>query len=221
MMDKPLLIVMTENNWLFAGLSDLLPEMTCLRMDYASQHMPREVKKARNIIVAVDSLIFFRGEWLTYNSLRACREDISVVWLTQEHTGRVFPATSRGDRILSQTEDISSLAQMIREIAEQSVSRIRADRVRPVSLTLTERRLLPFFIAGVSLPDLSRQLGCAIKTLYHHRHSIVTKAGFRQPVFLEYVYKSNPGFSGIFSPESTAWKTIWHEEQKQGLSVDG
>ncbi|WP_314920638.1 hypothetical protein [Pantoea brenneri] len=42
MMDKPLLIVMTENNWLFAGLSDLLPEMTCLRMDYASQHMPRE-----------------------------------------------------------------------------------------------------------------------------------------------------------------------------------
>lgn len=211
-MDNELLIVLTENYWLFAGLTTLLPDMTCLRMDYGIPNMPQEVMDARSITVAVDSLIFFRGEWLTFNTLRSCREDISVVWLTREHTGRVFPAASQGDRILTQKQDLTSFELSIRGQTQQTVSRKRADHVRPVKLTLTERRLLPLFTAGESLPVLSERLGCKVKTLYHHRMSIVTKAGFRHPVFMEYVYKCNPGFSGIFSPESQSWKEQWHEE---------
>lgn len=221
-MDGRLLVVITENNWLFTGINDLLPEMTCLKLGYDTENLPQEVKNVRNIIIAVDSLIIFRGEWMTFNKLRAHREDISVVWLTQEHTGRIFPATSRGDRILSQKQDITSLYHTLREIAEHSsLCRINADRVIPVSLTLTEQRLLPFFTAGVSLSALSRQLGCAIKTLYHHRNSIVTKAGFRQPAFLEYVYHCNPGFSCLFSPESDLRKKIWQEEQIKSVCLEG
>ncbi|MGK6328871.1 transcriptional regulator [Erwinia sp. DT-104] len=211
-MDNKLLVVLTENSWLFTGLATLLPEMACLRMNYNTKIMPREVKNACSITVVVDSLIFFRGEWLAFNTLRSCREDITVVWLTREHTGRVFPATSQGDRILTQKQDISLLELIISGKTQRPVTRKKAECVRPVRLTLTERRLLPFFTAGMDLTELSERLGCALKTLYHHRLSIVAKAGFRHPVFMEYVYKCNPGLSGVFSPESKSWKEQWKEQ---------
>ncbi|MCL6723079.1 MULTISPECIES: helix-turn-helix transcriptional regulator [Enterobacter] len=219
MMDNILLVVLTENNWLFTGLAALLPEMACLRMDYGTCDMPQEVKDASRVIVVVDSLIFFRGEWLTFNTLRTCREDMAVVWVTREQTGRIFPATSQGDRILAQTQDITSLGLTLREVSQSSVARKNADCVRPVRLTQTERRLLPYFTAGVSLPVLSGRLGCAVKTLYTHRQNILAKAGFRQPIFMEYVYRCNPGFSGLFSPESSSWKGIWQEEKKRQGNV--
>jgi len=214
-MDNKLLVVLTENNWLFTGLTTLLPEMTCLKMGYDTQYMPQEVEHACSITVVVDSLIFFRGEWLTFNTLRHCREDITVVWLTREHTGRIFPATSQGDRILTQKQDTSSLELTISGKTQRPVTRKKAECVRPVRLTQTERRLLPFFTAGVSLSVLSERLGCAVKTLYHHRLSIVAKAGFRHPIFMEYVYKCNPGLSGVFSPETTSWKEQWYEEWQE------
>lgn len=211
-MDNILLVVLTENNWLYAGLTALLPEMNCLRMNYSAHSMPREVMSASRVIIVVDSLIFFRGEWLALNSLRNSREDITVVWLTREHTGRIFPSTSRGDRILAQKQDIATLRLSISEILYLPEISVYRDSVRAVSLTLTERRLLPYFMAGVSLPLLSRRLGNSVKTLYIHRQSIMTKAGFRQPVFMEYLHQCNPALSWIFSPELSLWKKRWREE---------
>lgn len=214
MTENILLVVLTENNWLFMGLAALFPEMTCLRMGYDTRSIPQEVRHSSRIIVAVDSLIFFRGEWHAFNILRTCREDMSVVWFTQEHTGRVFPAISRCDRILAQKVDVNSLGLIIRDISLQSVTLGNSACIRPVRLTQTERYLLPFFTAGVSLSELSGELGVSVKTLYTHRQNILDKAGFRQPLFMEYVYKCNPGFSGIFCPEPSLGKGIWQQEQK-------
>lgn len=211
-MDNIVLVVLTENYWLFAGLTALFPEITCIRLNYDTRRMPTELINAGRIIIAVDSLIFFRGEWHALNSLRNCRVDTSVVWLMRDHTGRVFPANSRGDRILMQSQDIASLGLCIREISNQTAASVNADSVRPVTLTLTELRLLPYFTSGVNLPLLSRRLGCAVKTLYHHRQSILAKAGFRQSVFMEYFYQRNPGFSGIYSPKIQQWKCMWQEQ---------
>ncbi|MCK6964526.1 helix-turn-helix transcriptional regulator [Enterobacter bugandensis] len=219
-MQNILLIVLTENNWLLEGLKSLLPEMACLRMNFNTRHIPHEVMSARRVIIAVDSLIFFRGEWLAFNNLQSCRGNISVIWLMLEYTGRVFPAASRGDRILSQAMDIESMGHGIREIPDLPKASKSTEYVRSVKLTLTERRLLPYFTTGVSLPVIARKLGCAVKTLYNHRQSILAKAGFRQPVFMEYLYQRNPGFSGIYSPELHLWKDIWQEQLEHGLSKD-
>lgn len=56
-----LLIVLTDNSWLYAGLAALLPEMVCLQAGFSAHRLPREVRYARHVIIAVDSRILFRG----------------------------------------------------------------------------------------------------------------------------------------------------------------
>ncbi|MDU4993391.1 MAG: transcriptional regulator [Klebsiella quasipneumoniae] len=200
-MNNIVLVVLKENTWFFAGLDALLPEMTCLRMDYRADGVPPEARDADEVIIAVDSLIFFRGEWGAFTALRADRPDASVVWLTREYTGRIFPQASRGDLILAARQDLTSLGYGLRSVRRSAASGLQRDRVKPVSLTATECRLLPYFTAGADLHVLSRRMGCAVKTLYAHRQSVMAKAGFRQQLFLQYVYVCNPGFAAIFNPE--------------------
>ncbi|QZN95424.1 hypothetical protein [Symbiopectobacterium purcellii] len=58
-----LLIVLTEDRWLYAGLAALMPEMVCRLSGFLAHRQPRVVRVARHIIIVVDSRILFRGEW--------------------------------------------------------------------------------------------------------------------------------------------------------------
>lgn len=60
--------------------------------------------------------------------------------------------------------------------------------VVPINLTLTESILLPDLLSGMSMDLLSRITGKSVKTLYSHRQRILAKTGFRQFVFLQFVY---------------------------------
>lgn len=188
-----LFIVLTENNWLFEGLSALLPEMVCRQIVFSDCHVPLEVNNTGRILVAVDCQIFFRGEWKALKTLRTYRPDITVVWLTRMETGRIFPAGSRGDRILKQQQDIFSLRDALRRVVQWQEFRKGEECVTAIDLTLTERRLLPLFLSGESVPLLSKLTGKPLKTLYSHRHNILSKTGFRQLAFLQFVYERNEG----------------------------
>jgi len=193
-----LLIALTENSWLYMGLSALLPEMTCIQMDFSTQLLPQDVNVASRIIIAVDSLILFRGKWDTLNALRASRPDVSVVWLTWEHTGRAFPVENKGNLILDQKQNITTLRCAMRRVAKRSdVNHRDDDHVDVVKLTLTERYLLPRFMSGMSLSTLSLLTGSPIKSLYTHRQKIMAKTGFRKVVFLQYVYARNYGLRNV------------------------
>ena len=61
MNSEVLLIVLTDNSWLYAGLAALQPEMVCLQAGFSAHRLPREVRYARHVIIAVDSRILFRG----------------------------------------------------------------------------------------------------------------------------------------------------------------
>jgi len=211
-----LLIVLTDNYWLYAGLAALLPEMVCLQAGFSAHRLPREVRHARRVIIAVDSRIVFRGEWSVFNALRARRPDATAVWLTREETGRVFPAGSRGERIVPQQQDIVSLCLALRRAWQWAELRREDERVAGYGLTLTERRLLPLFLSGVSVPVLSQLTGRTVKTLYTHRHKILAKTGFRQPAFLQFVYERNRGLPGIPGLERTDSMPQKQEDEETG-----
>ncbi|EPY7113973.1 transcriptional regulator [Klebsiella variicola] len=192
-----LLMVLTENNWLYAGLAALLPEMVCMKMRFNISRPPHEVNEARRVVIAVDSLLFFRGEWTAFNNLKALRPDAIVVWLTREVTGRMFPVESRGERILAQTLDIVSLRQALRQASHWAKSLSDDECVVAANLTLTERCLLPYFLSGLSIHAVARLTGRAVKTLYTCRHRILEKTGFRQAIFLQFVHERNQGLPGI------------------------
>lgn len=189
-----LLIVLTDNSWLHAGLAALLPEMDCLQVRFCVQCLPCESRHTQRVIIAVDSQIMFRGEWTAFNSLKTLRPDATIVWLIRKETGRLFPTGSRSERIVHQQQDIVSLRLALRSAVLQ---RAESRRVVGTGLTPTERRLLPFFLSGRNVPELSQLTGKSIKTLYSHRHKILSKTGFRQLSFLKLVYERNHGLPGI------------------------
>lgn len=57
-----LLIVLTEDRWLYAGLAALLPEMVCRLSGFFARRLPHKVRYAGQVLIAVDSRILFRGE---------------------------------------------------------------------------------------------------------------------------------------------------------------
>lgn len=211
-----LLIVLTDNSWLYAGLAALLPEMVCLQAGFSAHRLPREVRYARHVIIAVDSRIVFRGEWSSLTALKARRPDATVVWLTREETGRVFPSGSRGDRILNQQQDIVSLRNALRRVVQWKEFRGGEECVTVTSLTLMERRLLPLFLSGASVPLMSKLTGKPLKTLYSHRHKILAKTGFRQMAFLRFVYERNGGVPGLEHSDDAMSQKQNQEEEGTG-----
>lgn len=185
-----LLIVLTENTWLYMGLAALLPDMNCVMLQFNARQVPKEIKHADRVIVVVDSLIFFRGDWQGFNDIKFQRPDTLVYWLTRKETGSVYPVKSHGERVLNQQQDILSLRNALLGRSRKTKPAIY---VSPPNLTLAERYLLPFFCSGMDVTLLSRKTGKLVKTLYSHRKNILAKTGFRHLAFLQFVYKKNSG----------------------------
>lgn len=197
MSDDILLVVLTENTWLYAGIVALLPEVCCHRMDFGARLLPLKSGGGRQVFIAVDSQIFFRGEWGAFNRLKDWQPDASVVWLTRKETGLVLPQDNFKGRILllAQQTDIISFSCRLREILQCSESQYGDSSEQsipvPVRLTPIEQRLLSYFLTGRSIPELSQFTGRSVKTLYHYRLSIMKKTGFRHASFLQLVYERN------------------------------
>lgn len=195
-MDSELLVViLTDNNWLYVGLAALMRGMICLPLSFSPCSLPVNIKDACRVLIIVDSCIVFRGEWSSLNELRAQRPDADLVWLTLDVTGRIFPEGSLGDRILAQKLDLAALHNALMQIS----SRLEpaGECVEDYGLTQTERDLLPYFVSGLSMHLISRMTGKSVKTLYNHRQTILTRTGLRQPAFLQFVYERNRGLPGI------------------------
>ncbi|MFK3914844.1 transcriptional regulator [Enterobacter cancerogenus] len=163
-----ILVIFTENTWLYEGLAALMPEMSCVMSGFTAVKLSDNIKGAGKVFIAVDSRIFFRGEWGGINKLLSCRPDATFIWLTRKETGRVFPAGNRGDLIVHQQQDIVSLRLALWRAGTWANPRREEDRVADNGLTLTERRILPLFLSGWSVPMLSRMTGKPAKTMYTH-----------------------------------------------------
>jgi len=188
MNEKEILVVLTENTWLYAGLTAMLPEMRCLRMNFNTSNLPCEIQDATRIIIAVDCRVFFSGEWTAFNHLRVKKPGSEVVWMVREETGPSFPAGKYGEYVLGQKQDIVSLGKTLRNRYLNC-----RDNVSPASLSSVERFLLPYFMSGMSMPKISGLTGKAVKVLYRHRRSIMLKTGFRNAAFMQFVYSQNQG----------------------------
>lgn len=192
------LIVLTENVWLFEGLSALLPDIFCCMVRFDAMPPERMAVDYLRVIIAVDCMIFFNGQWDVFKTLLKARPDASVVWLTRDQTGGVFPVHRSGDRIVGQKQDLMSLRRALRAMyGPTEARRYDSNRVRPVWLTDTEYWLLPYFFAGLDTRRLSAVTGLNVKILYYHRRKILEKTGFRSISFLQLVYEKNHGLPGV------------------------
>lgn len=193
-----LIVILTDNNWLYVGLAALMQEMVCLPLCFSTASLPQIINDAGRVLVIVDSRIILRGEWSTLNELRAQRPDATLVWLTLNITGRIFPKVSLGDRVLAQKQDLTALHHALSGIFLRP--EFPGERIEDIGLTQTEYRLLPYFVSGLRMHMVSRLTGKPVKTLYTHRQNILTKTGLRQLAFLQFMHERNLdllGFPGL------------------------
>ncbi|HFQ9141222.1 transcriptional regulator [Enterobacter cloacae complex sp. ECC445] len=194
MNSKSLMIILTENIWLYQGLSALMPEILCVHSRFSDSHLPDIVTEAERVLIVVDSRIFFRGEWSALSALNVKRPDARTVWLLLYETGWLFPEKNRKDWVLPQKLEPTSLHLALLRLFFGFND---AERVKKIKLTHTEQSLLPYFISDLSMRIISHLTGKDTKTLYTHRHRILKKTGLRLPAFLKFIYKRNQGVLSI------------------------
>lgn len=195
--ENEVIVVLTENKYLFSGIASLLKESKCLLMHFKECEISEQVKKAKNITIVVDCLIVFQGEWGAFSTLLGFCPCATVVWLARSETGRIFPTGREGDCILEQKVNLAFLRHTLRNPSTLQHKKNIPERVQIINFTKKERKLLRSFIHGVAVPDLSKRTGTPIKQLYRFRKNIILKTGFRTINFLQLAYKRNNGLPGF------------------------
>lgn len=192
-----LFVVLTENNYLFFGISGLLKEKTCILVNFAENRIDSHVLQANKVTIVVDCLIIFSGVWNAFNTLQAFRPDATVVWLARSETGRVFPPGRQGDCILDQKMNPVILRHALKYPLTLPVNKRVSERVQSIYLTKMERDFLHAFLRGVPVTDLSVQTGKPTNLLYRYRQRIILKTGIKSIHFLQLIYKRNEGLPGV------------------------
>jgi len=189
--NSSVMLVLTENSWLYIGLTALMPEIICVQLRFSDNHLPDIIPEADNVFMVVDSRIIFQGEWSAFNALRMKRPDANTVWLMLEETGRLIPEKNCGGRILSQKIDTASLRLAMKGILS---GRSFDEHAGDIGLTSTELSLMPYFVSDLSMQAISRLTNKSVKTLYTHRQRVMNKAGLRLSAFLKFVHQRNQEF---------------------------
>lgn len=190
-----LVVILTDNFWLYRGLSALMRDITCLQLCFNHCSLPDSIKGADRILVIIDSHIIFRGDWSALNEIRTARSDATLIWLTGKVTGWVFPKEILGSRTVSIKQTLASLRHELNQILQCPES--QGERAEGIYLTHTESRLLPYFVSDLHINEIALLIEIPVKTLYAHRQNILNKTGLRQPSFLRFVYERNKGLPGI------------------------
>lgn len=191
MKDDCVVIVLTENRMLHAGIYSIFPERKCIHLGYDYETLPVIIKDSQKAIVIIDSLIYFKGIWSTFNAVMDSSAIISIIWLTSGDVGRVFPIYKNSDYVVDSKIDVLSFQQMFENGKECCLVNKKISMANPIYLTSKEKRLLILFITIEDIKLISKISGLTMKNLYNHRCNIMKKMGFKQFCHLVFTYKKN------------------------------
>lgn len=200
-----LIITLTDNHWLSVGVKNILPEVEHLSFRFDSKVRLSTFHSACKIFIAVDSLIFLRGEWNAYNSL--FNNNVIVIWLVRKETGLVFPSSGHGGHVFMQKENINSLRKYLFEVITNTEAREHKTYACPIVLTRVERYLLPFFMQPINILTVSKETRRNPKLLYLHRSNIMRKLGGKNLTFMQVLYQQNENIKESLSIK-TKHKTL-------------
>lgn len=187
-----LLVVLTNNHLLYAGLVALFPEHTVRLVKYDDQEISFNINLDEKLIIIVDDLIMFCGKWSGFNMLLKIQPDAPVVWLAQAQVGWIFPG--KNGYILPKSSCKNVILESIMSISEGEGA---GDPTIPVKLTTTEKLLLPYFMLQTDINIISKVTGNNDKSLYSYRERILRKTGFNRLHFLQLIYKVNGCLPGV------------------------
>ncbi|SSH80089.1 Uncharacterised protein [Klebsiella pneumoniae] len=192
-----LLIVLTDNQWLYTGLNELIPDVKCIRMGFDECTLPEYVNSFEKITVAVDSLLIMTGAWSALNLCEKEIQRVNIIWLSSSRTGNLSFLKRNGELLLNQSLGITLFRKFLMRALRFERFRDASCYTASMTLTTQESFLIKLLIHGVRIPTISKVTGVNVKMLYRCRSNILKKTDLRHCVFLEYVYYKNSEQLGL------------------------
>lgn len=191
MEDESLIVIFTENNMLYTGISSSLAKNECVNVRHGQNLLPKTIINASRIKLIIDCQIYLKGISPTFNMIIENKSITSIFWLTNGITGNVFPAHTGVNYLIDSRTDILSFRNTLEIDTKTSILNKKITIAKSVDLTLKERQLLIYFLSLKDMHLISKISHITIKTLYQHRSNIMKKMGFRQFCYLAFIYKKN------------------------------
>ncbi|HEB4875526.1 TPA: hypothetical protein R0C45_003721 [Kluyvera ascorbata F0526] len=198
MEDESLIVIFTENNMLYTGISSSLSKNECVNVRHGQNLLPKTIINASRIKLIIDCQIYLKGISPTFNMIIENKSITSIFWLTNGITGNVFPTHTGVNYLIDSRTDILSFRNTLEIDTKTSIVNKKITIAKSVDLTLKERHLLIYFLSLKDMHLISKISHITIKTLYQHRNNIMKKMGFRQFCYLAFIYKKN---IGLFTSE--------------------
>ena len=191
MEDESLIVIFTENNMLYTGISSSLSKNQCVNVRHGQNLLPKTIINASRIKLIIDCQIYLKGISPTFNMIIENKSITSIFWLTNGITGNVFPTHTGVNYLIDSRTDILSFRNTLEIDTKTSIVNKKITIAKSVDLTLKERQLLIYFLSLKDMHLISKISHITIKTLYQHRSNIMKKMGFRQFCYLAFIYKKN------------------------------
>ncbi|CAI2091777.1 Uncharacterised protein [Serratia ficaria] len=189
---ESIFIVLTDNFYLYNGLAGLVSGREILHVDLGADEGIPSISCNKHVVILIDGLVFLSGNWAGFHSLASKYPAATMVWLTREETGHIFPCGREGEVLLAQKSHPSLIRFFMQQIITlPEVFSAVLGVVRPFILTPTEKDIFFSLVYGGSVLQLARKRKKTRKTIYSHQRSVVTKSGFKSVEFLRYVISYN------------------------------
>lgn len=184
-------IVLTENQYLSYGLSELLCQTELYHVFYDGTGTDNWnwIRGKARILVIIDGSIFREGKWHGFKKIQGLYPHARRVWLMAWENWGMWPYGCSRDRILSPKWHLSVVAGKLRSLLKGHDENI--DILHYPVLTKKEKLLAEYFLRGNSVHTVSEEITKSEKLIYNYRCSIQEKLGFRMAVWMAFIYRKN------------------------------
>lgn len=182
-------IVLTDNTWLYSGLSSLFPEIRWYKMS-SNLYEIADLPDSRDMdltFILLDSLLLFQGGLIHFYTLINQYPNARVIWLCHPRTGFLFPASRLNDMWINQKSCMREIKYKLTRILKYDDGNL----LPRIMLTKNEHKYMSSLLSGIHILLQSKLGGVTEKTLYTHQYNILRKVGIRTIGCLRFLSRKN------------------------------
>jgi Response regulator containing a CheY-like receiver domain and an HTH DNA-binding domain len=171
-------ILITDNLYLAQGIKMFFPRRDFFHLKFIDvQSFTKIINNHLETILMVDSQIMLSPVMDDFMRFHKMNDKLFIIWLAHQNTGNLWPSKSNIHCFISQKTSVY-LFEIYLIRAFQDFYSSNFTTVFTPELTRMEKKILPYFVFGLSINVIAGLFKISNKTVYIHRYNIVNKLGF-------------------------------------------
>ncbi|MCH9297450.1 MULTISPECIES: LuxR C-terminal-related transcriptional regulator [Pantoea] len=208
---KAPIIVLSDNYWLYFGVSQLYPHSKVIHVRFLDEALYRKLwGNADSVILIIDNDIFIQGEWLSMLGMFEVCTFLKIIWLKGDKTGAFIPVDHAKSFLVEKKKALFEFERDLNDIF--CGQELRIAKSPCTSLTKKERYMIKYLAADQDIQTISERACLSLKSVYHVRSTLMSKLGFDNAYFFQLILFKN---IDILFPFFTNRTHAFHVQQRQ------